>query len=622
MTALLHDLAALGVLSPIDEHFALAMARLIGGAPGEVLLGAALASRRTRDGHVCVDLASVAGTEIQVPLAAPGAGLRWPALDAWLSALDACALVGDGEAARPLVLDRARGRLYLRRYWQYEQRLAGELRARAAVAPEGIDEARLREGIDRLFPRGPGDAGASDQRRAPAMAVLRRFAVISGGPGTGKTSTVVKLLALLVEQSAAAGRPRPAITLVAPTGKAAARLTESIRAAKARLACADAIKRDIPEDASTIHRRLRPLPGGSTRFRHDANDPLAADVVLVDEASMVDLALMWRLVDAVPRHARLILLGDRDQLASVDTGAVLGDICNAEDGRGFSASFARRIAEISGDPPPPAASPPAQPGVWDSIAHLTRSYRYGETSGIGVLARAINAGDAASVHRILASGDYPDVALRPLPAGSALGDELARTLVEGYRGYLEAARPMARFEAFNRFRVLCAHRRGPHGVEATNALTERALVAAGLLDGTGARYAGRPVLITANDYEVRLFNGDVGLLLEEEGTGDSLRAVFASSDRSLRRLSPARLPPHETAFAMTIHKSQGSEFDRVAVLLPEAVSPILSRELLYTAVTRARQQVILFGDAGVLAAGVKRRIDRASGLREALWGDG
>ncbi len=621
MTAVLRQLAALEVFAPIDEHFAQAMARLTAGAPREVLLGAAIASARTRDGHVCADLAAIAGTPIRDPLGAAVAGLRWPSLDEWTGVLQTSALVGDGIAARPLVLDAAHGRLYLRRYWQYEQRLAEQLRARAAVVEEGIEVACLREGLARLFPPASADdEGADGQRRAALMAVLRRFAVISGGPGTGKTSTVVKLLALLVEQAASAGRARPAITLVAPTGKAASRLTESIRAAKARIACGDAIKRDIMEDAATIHRRLGRLPAPSTRFRHDAENPLAADIVLVDEASMVDLALMVRLVDAVPQHARLILLGDRDQLASVDAGAVLGDICNAEDTRGFSAGFAARLAAVTEAPARTGPHAPASTGVWDSIVHLTRSYRYGESSGIGVLARAINAGDAAAVHHVLTSGEHPDVSLRPLPPGDELGAELRTTLVEGYRGYLEAPSAEAKLAAFNRFRVLCAHRRGPHGVELTNAHAERALGAAGLLGRPGARYAGRPVLVTANDYEVRLFNGDIGLLLEEAGPGGGLRAVFAASDQTLRRVSPARLPPHETAFAMTIHKSQGSEFDRVVVLLPAAVSPILSRELLYTAVTRARTQVILFGDADVLAAGVTRRVDRASGLRQALWG--
>ena len=622
MIPILQRLLSLDVIAPIDAHFAATMARLAGGASSETLIGAALASARTREGHVCADLGRVAGTPIVGPLGRSTGTLRWPVLDEWTAALARSELVGDGQMARPLVLDPAHGRLYLRRYWEYEQRLARQITARAALTDETLSLPHLREGVARLFARtGPGSDEAGGQRRAAVMAVLRRFAIISGGPGTGKTSTVVKLLALLVEQAAAAGRKRPVLTLVAPTGKAAARLVESIQRAKEGLPCDAAVKHDITEEATTIHRCLRPLPGRPGRFRHDAENPLATDLVLVDEASMVDLALMVRLIDAVPPTARLILLGDRDQLASVDAGAVLGDLCNAEDPRGFSAGFAARVAEITGDPPSVSAETPEETGVWDCVAHLTRSYRYAESSGIGVLARAINAGDVASVKRILASCDHPDVALRPFPE-AGLGEELRSLIVNGYRPYLTAASAAAKFEAFNRFRVLCAHRRGPHGVDDTNELAERALGSARLLTRGGATYAGRPVLVTSNDYNVRLFNGDIGLILEEEPARGRLVATFSTPDGTTRAIAPTRLPPHETAFAMTIHKSQGSELDEVVVLLPPGISPILSRELVYTAVTRAKSRVTIFGDADVVAHAVARRIERASGLREAIWGPG
>ncbi|MEP7122481.1 MAG: exodeoxyribonuclease V subunit alpha [Byssovorax sp.] len=619
MSSMLQRLLALEIIAPVDEHFARSMARLVGGAPSDVLVGAALASARTREGHVCADLGRVAGAPIQGPPSRATGDLRWPSLDEWTGTLARSELVGDGLSARPLVLDPAHGRLYLRRYWEYEQRLAQQIKARAALTDDTLDLPHLRAGVDRLFARtGPGSDEAGGQRRAAVMAVLRRFAIISGGPGTGKTSTVVKLLALLVEQAHVAGKKRPVLTLVAPTGKAAARLVESIQRAKESLPCEEAVKRDIAEEATTIHRCLRPLPGRPGRFRHDAENPLATDLVLVDEASMVDLALMVRLLDAVPPTARLILLGDRDQLASVDAGAVLGDICNADDPRGFSAGFAARVAEITGAAPPPGESTGTATGVWDCVAQLTRSYRYAESSGIGVLARAVNAGDVAAVHRILSSGEYPDVTLRPFP-GTGLGEELKALIVEGYRPYLTAASAAAKFEAFNRFRVLCAHRRGPHGVIDTNEQAERALTAARLITRSGPVYAGRPVLVTTNDYNVRLFNGDIGLLLEDEASRGRLVATFSTPDGTTRALAPSRLPPHETAFAMTIHKSQGSEFDEVVVLLPPGISPILSRELVYTAVTRARKKVTIFGDADVVAHAVSRRIERASGLREAIW---
>jgi len=506
--------------------------------------------------------------------------------------------------------------LYLRRYWQYEERLATLIQARATVLEEVNLEA-LREGLERLFPRTEGYDG---QRQGALMALQRRFAVISGGPGTGKTSTVVKLLALLIEQADARKTARPTMVLLAPTGKAAARLTESIQRAKGKLNCDESVKRDIEEEASTIHRRLGPVPSRVMRFRHDADNPLAADLVLVDEASMVDLALMVKLFEAVPPGARLILLGDRDQLASVDAGAVLGDICNAEDGRSFSRGFRQRLTEVDGAEDERWDEAPEEGGIWDCVAHLSKSYRYRASSGIGSLSRAINAGDVERVNEVLCSGEYDDVDLVPLGERGALGPALEAMVTRGYEAYLRARDEHDKFEALGRFRVLCAHRRGAYGVEDVNRQVEGTLVRAGLLPRGGVLYyAGRPVLVTSNDYDVRLFNGDIGLMLEDEGGFGDLKAVFVGTDGSLRRLSVSRLPPHETAFAMTVHKSQGSEFDEVAVLLPETVSPILSRELLYTAVTRAKSKVTIFGSMDAVERAVTRRVQRASGLRERLW---
>jgi exodeoxyribonuclease V alpha subunit len=633
MTVLLtlERLRELEVIAPIDEHFARSVARLAGGAPFEVLLGAAVASARAREGHVCAELARLAGAKVRTAEGKAALGLRFPKLEAWVTALEASPIVNvvtdvdaeDAHPARPLVFERGAARLYLCRYHLQERRLAELLRARAGAPPEPVDAQRLREGIARLFPlreEERRDLGLWAPRRAAALALLRRLSVIAGGPGTGKTSTVVKLLALLLEQAEASGAEAPRTVLVAPTGKAAARLSEAIRAAKATLPCSYAVKAAIPDDASTIHRRLRPMPGPpgfAARFEHDAENPLAADVVIVDEASMVDLALMMHLVDAVPPEARLILLGDRDQLASVDAGAVLGDLCDAGARVGPSRDLPARIAALTGEEAPaPRERARERPGIGDSIVHLTTSYRYREASGIGALARAIHQGDAASARAILTSGDHDDIALRPLHTAESAA--LRATIVGGFRPYLELVTPARRFEAFGRFRILCAHRRGPYGVALTNELVERVLAEAGLLRPMGLRYAGRPVLVTVNDYDARLFNGDVGMLIEDDASRGAIRAFFPSADGSMRRLSAARLPAHETAFAMTVHKSQGSEFDEVVVLLPEALSPILTRELLYTAVTRARQRVTIFGSAAIVAEAVARRVARASGLERAL----
>jgi exodeoxyribonuclease V alpha subunit len=617
----LRELREAGALSPLDEHFGRAVARLAGDARPEIELAAAAVSRDVSNGHVCLDLRRLAGRPVLADESgAPVAGLSWPEAGAWLAALRDSPLVGGADDVAPLVLDAA-GRLYLRRYWEYERRLAEALRARAAALDESFDPALLREVLRRLFPS-PTSAEPDWQRLAALTAVRRKLCVISGGPGTGKTYTVVKILALLAELCQRAGRRPPRVTLAAPTGKAAARLVESIRSAKATLDCSERVVQAIPEEAATIHRCLGAYRDSATRFRHDADDPLATDIVLVDEASMVDLALMARLIDAVPGHARLVLLGDKDQLASVEAGAVLGDICNTGAPRRYSRSFVESAAEISGERLPLDPEAPDETGIWDCIVELTRSYRYEKASGIGSLAAAINRGDAQAALCILESDGASGVSRRePAPAG-ALGDELRGAALRGFAAAVGGGGEEERLRSLERFRVLCAHRRGAHGVETTNDEIERALVEAGLLRIDSPTYVGRPVMVTRNDYQVGLFNGDVGLIVADERRERGRVAVFLSSQGLPRRLSPSRLPPHETVFAMSVHKSQGSEFDEVAVLLPDRVSPVVSRELLYTAVTRARGRVTVYATRDIVAQAVARPIERASGLRDALWGEG
>jgi exodeoxyribonuclease V alpha subunit len=589
----LDDLLRAGALGALDVHFARAMARLGGEDDARAVLGAALASRRARLGHVCADLADLAGElasegdeEVEE---GDGDQLRWPALEAWTEALKASPLVSHpppDPVPTPLVLDRA-DRLYLTRHWLHQAHLARRLLELADARPPALDEAVLGDGLQRLFPEGEGG-----QRRAAEIAVRRRFAVISGGPGTGKTATVVRILALLIEQAAARGGAVPAIRLVAPTGKAAARLAESIREARTSrerpLNAAQYVLDAIGDEASTIHRALGWTPAGA--FRHDAEHPLAADVLVVDEASMVDLVLMSRLVQALPQDARLILLGDKDQLASVEAGAVLGDICAT------------------------ALDRPGTP-LHHSVIHLTRSYRFGPDSGIGRLARAIHEVDPAEVLTLLTRS--PDLQLLQ-PSAADLGRTLEPLIDEGFGPYLGPGGPDARLEALGRFRILCAHRRGPFGVEALNPLAESILARRRGLAPRGPLYRGRPVLITANDYQQRLFNGDVGLI-DRDDDGD-LRAFFPDADDGLRAIAPSRLPPHETVFATTIHKSQGSEFDHVLVVLPSSPSPVVTRELLYTAVTRARQRVTVVGTDEVIEHAVKTPVKRASGLGDLLVG--
>jgi len=611
-----------GVIGMLDDHFARVLRRLVPGCPDEVLGAAALVSHVAGSGHVCLALPEYAGQEIRDAAGQP-VGLRWPRMEAWTAALMRSELVasGDDPAARPLVLD-AKGRLYLYRFWLHERWLAERLLARITVDPPAVDSALLQDGLSRLFgpPLGGAPTPGDGQRLAAVLSVTQRLCVITGGPGTGKTSTVVKILALLLEQAqakATASRRPLELTLLAPTGKAAARLSASIKEAKEGLDCAATLISDIPDEAMTIHRRLGWRRSSASPFWHDVDNPIPTDAVIVDEASMVDLALMSRLVAAVPPGARLILMGDREQLASVAPGSVLADICNAGETPGYSRPLLDRLAEQTGDRPAPVRQPPVDTGIWDSVAHLTHSFRFGAESGIGALARALSAGDAEAALAVLDDERHPD-ANRVNPGSRAGRAVLVNAAVAGYTPFASGNGAAERLEALARFRVLCAHRSGPSGVEALNLTIAEGLRRSGALVPDGRWYAGRPLLVTTNSYALGLFNGDVGVLLPTPEA--SLRAHFVDPNGHTRTFAPARLPDHETVFAMTVHKSQGSEFDDVILVLPEKPSRVLSRELLYTAVTRARRSVTVHATPDILREAVSRRADRASGLRDLLWG--
>ncbi|MCP4808078.1 MAG: exodeoxyribonuclease V subunit alpha [Proteobacteria bacterium] len=573
----LEQLVEAGAISPLDRHFAEAVCRLAAEDDPLVLLGAAVASRAPANGHICVELEHLGGTAIHDGEGQP-LDATWPDPADWIAAMQASRLT-EG----PLVLQD--GDLYLQRYHAYQDGLTVHLRARAATERPPADPDALAALLTQLFP----NEESAEQRKAAELAVTRGFSVISGGPGTGKTTTVVKILAALQQQALSAGSSLR-ILLVAPTGKAAARLSQSIEEQVEQLP--EELQQHIVGDAMTIHRALVWRPDRPTQFRHAAHNPLSADVVVVDEASMVDLPLMAKLVDAVRPDARLILLGDRDQLASVEAGAVLGDICNA--GEDTSASSA---------------------AIRDCVVQLTHSWRFRGDSGIGALARGINAGDAAAA--LAALDEHPDLLRIDAPEGTRPETLLGTRLLDGYRPVVEARTPRAALTALTDFRVLCAHRRGRFGVDAINGLVRDQLASAGLVPLRGLWYAGRPAIITRNDYALDLFNGDIGVTLEDED--GKLRVHFEGRGGTLRSFHPARLPPCDTVFAMTVHKSQGSEFRRVLMLLPDRTSPILTRELLYTGVTRARESVVLTSSELVLTACIDARIQRASGLRSALW---
>lgn len=605
-----HDHATI-CLSALDHHFADFITRLDSAPCVELWLAAALASAATGQGNVCLDLAATAGMEV-IPFHVRPEPLRAPASECWQAVLTGCETVGQPGEYTPLVLDGAQ-RLYLHRSWEYERSVAYEILGR--LVPLDVDAHDLAVSLNRFFP--PVAGTMNWQRAAAIAAVSRRLAVISGGPGTGKTSTVARILALLIEQ---AGDRELRIQLAAPTGKAAMRLRQSILQATLQLELSDAIRSRIPDSVKTIHRLLGVL-SGATSFRHNRDNQLQCDVLVVDEASMVDLPLMARLLEALPFDARVILLGDRDQLASVEAGAVLADICNHGVQHPFSTPFLTLVEQNCGPlPPEMAKNPPEAPlmPLADVVIHLRTSYRFGDDSGIGTLSRLINAGAAADALELLQSGTHDDLKWRQLPPAENFNAAFTQAVRDGYAAYGRSANPEEALNELEHFRVLSPLRKGICGVENLNRLSESAL---GLRRHEGLHFCSlSPVMVTGNSYELGLFNGDTAVLMTIP-PDNRLMAFFSDHEGGLRRLSPLRLPPFEPAFAMTVHKSQGSEFDRVLLILPEQISDTLSREVLYTAVTRARSHVEIWGTEEVFRRAVERRVVRSSGLRDRLWGN-
>lgn len=622
-----------GLLIHLDMHFAGFMERLAGGKAPEVFLAAALISSYTRRGHICLDLSRIAGQPI-AESEMPCEPMTCPELGPWLAKLRQSTVVGQPGEFKPLIIDE-RSRLYLHRYWDYQQKLADWIRRRAISGDNDPIRSRsdsnwymngaFKGSLDRLFP--PNRSEVVDWQKIVAVAsVLNAFCVISGGPGTGKTTTVAKIMALLVEEAmhsnADAGNRRPPITiaLAAPTGKAAARLQESIKAALEKMDCPEAIKEHIPVSASTLHRLLKAVPG-SPYFYYHAENPLPVDAVIVDEASMVDLALMSKLVQALPEHARLILLGDKDQLASVEAGAVLGDICDTGNEHAYSDHFSNYLKNIAGcdmGEPHQAAASDGNSGIRNCIVELKKSYRFGSESGIGALSRAVHSGEADRSLALALSDDYPDISWRDLPDPLETGIRLA--VLNGYTEYLKSCNePAEAFRRFEQFRILCALREGPFGASVMNRIIEEILKRQKLITPDKRFYRGRPVMITGNDYRLGLFNGDIGLVLPDSQTGSDLRVFFPESGGRFKTFHPLRLPEHETVYTMTVHKSQGSEFDKVLLLLPDRESPVLTRELIYTGITRAKSKVEIWGRRSVFKTAICSRIQRMSGLRDALW---
>lgn len=698
--ALLGQWQQAGWIRPLDTGFA-RLIRELSEEQGEgpqplVLLLAALTSHQVGRGHVCIDLATLlddAGQILALPPEEPAnTGLsesevanlqgRYPQellsrvqLTDCLAALQGSLAVSDGSVPAPLVLNGTR--LYLRRFWRYEQRIAEGIQQRLALPspladPQSAASQTLSTALSKLF---RSTALVDYQKLACALAARNRFAVITGGPGTGKTTTVVNLLAAL--QAVAGESPERAgrkyrIRLAAPTGKAAARLNESIGGAVSKLPLADlpgSVKlEDIPTKVTTLHRLLGSRPD-TRQFRHHRDNPLLVDILVIDEASMVDVDLMASVFDALPASAQLILLGDKDQLASVDAGAVLGELCQRALDAHYTPDTARWLAAITGAQVPDSLVDNSGQPLDQAVAMLRKSYRFGQDSGIRQLAESVNSSELTSqVLGQIRDAGFDDViwlngqtpkpdpdqtlelichhaitgspeAFRNSGQGRVVNGQALPTPV-GYRHYLEVihscdltagspreawdAHAAEVLEAFNDFQVLCALRKGPWGVEGLNQRIAQKLLAEKLIDKTDGWYAGRPVLVTGNDYNLGLMNGDIGLTFsvpwDKTETGEpkaTLRVAFPSGDSTsgIRWISPSRLQQLETVYAMTVHKSQGSEFNHTCLVLPDRLSPVLTKELVYTGITRARNWFSLItGDAQVFKDSVSQQVVRASGL--------
>ncbi|MGY1714208.1 exodeoxyribonuclease V subunit alpha [Geodermatophilus sp. SYSU D01106] len=605
-----------GVLDAADVHVAQRLGRLREESDEQVLLAAALVVRSTRQGSVMLPLADAPRTAVPAEGAEAAAGLPWPEPAGWLTVVAGSPLVAtDDDARRPLRM--AGGALWLDRYWRQEVAVADDLLRRAAHAPD-VDLTRLRTVLARLWPGTAPD----DQRLAAAACVLSRVSVLAGGPGTGKTTTVARLVAAFRELAEPGAPPR--LALAAPTGKAAARMREAMQQAAERdphLADAD---RDLLRQmtASTLHRLLK-LGYRVPRFAPGRDNPLPLDVLVVDEASMVSLTLFAKLLDALPPTAQLVIVGDPDQLAAVEAGAVLADLTADADGGRTAALTERLRAAVPHDVGPGGQVVPESAGarVRDGIGFLRTVHRFADGGPIATLADRIRAGDGSAALGVLRSGadgvkflEVPDdgpLTGAPIAALRAEVTDHARTVVQAARAG-DAAAALAGLE---RHRLMCAHRRGPRGVSYWERLVERWVAEdVGVEARRDGRYAGLPLIVLANDYDNDLFNGDTGVVVAR---GGDLVGAFGSPEDPVE-VPLGRLGAVAPMRALTVHRSQGSQFDRVTVLLPAPSSPLATREMLYTAVTRAKSGVTVVGSAAAVSSAVAQPVARATGLRARL----
>jgi exodeoxyribonuclease V alpha subunit len=588
-----------GIFSELDIHFGNLIQSLTDDNDPLVFAAAVLVSNFRSSGHVCLYLAGVKRASL----------MEWeehfqisfPEIKEWADILRRSSVVGNPGDFKPLILDPF-SRLYLNRYYEYQETIARNIRYITKQKTSIPDRKNLADGLDRLFPQSNRGDEVNFQRLAAIVSVHKQLCVISGGPGTGKTTTVTGILSLLLELS---GEERLSIVLAAPTGKSAARLRESVQQAEGKAAVADFVKEWIPDKAFTIHRMLG-ISANTAYAKYNRKNRLPADVVVVDEASMIDISLMAKLLEALRDDAKLILIGDRHQLASVETGSVFSDICGPfETNPFYELNPKEDIYDL--------------PDGNDFVVQLERSYRFEEGSGIGALCKSLKKGDDVRSLSLLHDEKRADIGIKDLPAISGMEVAISDAVIQGYQGFLHTENPMDAINKFDEFRVLCALREGPYGVTALNHIIENVLAERGLIQTKDEWYHGRPVIITGNDYNLGLFNGDTGIAFKDPNDNGSLYVFFNNGDE-LRKIHPNRLSSFETAYALTVHKSQGSEYDRVLVILPDRVLPIVTRELIYTGITRAKLKVEVLSKDAIFKQGVLEKIDRASGLFDSLWG--
>jgi len=592
-----------------DHHLAVFLCKLDKDESDIIYLSVAALSSALRSGNICLDLNQVSSAAVTL-VTEQCSFSAFPDAATWIATLKQSVVCGIPGEYKPIILDNTR--LYFYRRWHDEQQVAEYFISKTITEFPTM----LFDHLDLIRSFFTNNTTETDYQYLSAiLSLANRCCIINGGPGSGKTTTVAKILALHLLLFPDAHR----IGLAAPTGKAAARLKSAIMHAVNELPCTDAIKKALPSDAVTIHRLL--FSNQKNAFIDSIGDQmhqfLPYRILVVDEASMIDLSLMAQLVKVLHPHCKLILLGDKDQLSSVEAGSVLGDISDCGNEHGYTASFCSALLKCS---PQLTSLPDEQCSFANSTITLKKSYRFNDTSGIGNLSKAINRGSMEDVLSSLNDSNQTDCTFRSFASDTDFNVHLQKIIASDFRPLLKCTDADQAFALLDNFRILCTVREGDYGVDAINSHIMSQL-SPGYRATTSLLYAGLPVLVTANDYRMNVFNGDTGIVSRNEKTHNTLMIAFKNQDSSIVYHHPGQIKQYEPSYAMTIHKSQGSEFDTVLVILPPQRLPICTRELLYTAVTRAKKRVEIWGTHDSLYACVNSQIVRSSGLRDKIWGE-